>query len=842
VRLLKEFTHFFAGILWLAAALSFVAEWSEPGQGMAKLGYAIVVIILVSGLFSFWQEYRVERMLDALRKLLPSQVDVLRDAHVHQLPAEQLVPGDVILLEQGDVIPADCRLLEAFSVRVNMATVTGEAMPRARTAKPSDAVDAVNSPNTVLAGTSMVSGKAKALVLTTGMRTAFGRIARLTQTEGETVSPLRLEIAHLSRFVVWWAVAIGAVFFAIARARGVGVYQDFIFAIGIIVAMVPEGLLPTLTLALVLAAQRMAKRHVLIRHLPSVETLGSATVICTDKTGTLTENRMAVRQLFLCGQEAPTAAEAALASSSDARPLLLAAGLCHDLTEIEQEGTRVLVGDPMEVALVELARRALPDFPTVQRLDEIPFDADRMRMSIVYATAEGSTLYCKGAPETVLPLCTRRLMHGSVHALDDAERQHLREVQEVMTERGLRVIALAYRSGSPRTSPTISEDDLVFAGLVGLEDPPRAEVPQAIRRCRQAGIKIIMVTGDHPRTAHAIAREIGLVQSERPALITGDRLRDLSDAELQLALDAPDVIFARVAADQKLRIVQALKDKQQVVAVTGDGVNDAPALKCAQIGIAMGIMGTDVAKEAADMILLDDNFASIVNAIEEGRAVFQNIRRFLTYILAHNVPQLIPYLAFVLFGIPLALTPMQSISIDMGTDSLTALGLGVERPSPQAMQRPPRSPDQRLLDGRLALRAYLFLGVIESVGAMSAFFYVLYGGGWTYGQPLTLQDPLYLRATTACFSAIIVMQIVNVFLCRSATRPLRATGVGGNSLILWGVALEAALVLLIDYTAWGNDVFGTAPISWRVWLFVLPFGMGLLVLEEWRKRVVRRTR
>jgi magnesium-transporting ATPase (P-type) len=407
-----------------------------------------------------------------------------------------------------------------------------------------------------------------------------------------------------------------------------------------------------------------------------------------------------------------------------------------------------------------------------------------------------------------------------------------------MTERGLRVLALAYRDLP--VGELVAEHDLVFAGLVGLEDPPRAEVANAIQRCRRAGIKVIMVTGDHPRTARAIAREIGLVQSAEAAVITGDQLRDLSDAELRLVLDDPELIFARVVADQKLRIVQALKDKHQVVAVTGDGVNDAPALKSAHIGIAMGISGTDVAKEAADMVLLDDNFASLVNGIEEGRAVFQNIRRFLTYILAHNVPQLVPYLAFVLFRIPLALTPLQSIAIDMGTDSLTALGLGVERPTPQAMERPPRSLQQRLLDGPLAFRAYLFLGAIEAVGAMSAFFFVLYRGGWTYGHDLTLRDPLYLRATTACFSTIVVMQIVNVFLCRSATRSLQATGLGGNVLILWGVALEAALVLLIDYTAWGNVVLGTAPLSRREWLFILPFGFGLLALEELRKWLARR--
>ena len=328
-------------------------------------------------------------------------------------------------------------------------------------------------------------------------------------------------------------------------------------------------------------------------------------------------------------------------------------------------------------------------------------------------------------------------------------------------------------------------------------------MPEALRKCRDAGIAVIMVTGDHPYTARAIVREIGLVRSENPLVITGDKLRALTDTQLRLALDAPEIIFARVGADQKRRIVEALRQKGHVVAVTGDGVNDAPALKSAHIGIAMGIAGTDVAKEAADMVLLDDNFASIVNAVEEGRAVFSNIRKFLTYILAHNVPELIPYLAFSLFTIPLALTPIQILSIDMGTDSLTALGLGVERPDPQIMQRPPRSQHQRLFDWPLALRAYLFLGAIEAAIAMAAFFFVLRSAGWQYGQPLPIRDPLYLKATTACFSAIVVLQIVNVFLCRSATRSIFLTGILGNPLIWGGVIVEIVLVLLIDYTAWG---------------------------------------
>jgi len=842
LRFFKEFFDFFGVILWLAAGLAFLGEWSAPGQGMAKVGCVVIGVIVVSGLFSFWQEYRAEQTLAALLKLLPQEVKVLREGKATPLAVTQLVPGDIVLLQQGDNIPADCRLIEAFGVRVNNATITGESVPKARDAEPSKADELIHSSNILLAGTALASGEAKAVVFATGMHTEFGKIAHLTQTSPGGASPLRREIAHLSRWIAILAVLLGLLFFAIGWALGVPFWDDFIFAIGLIVAMVPEGLLPTLTLALVLATQRLAKRHVLIRYLPSVEALGSTTVICTDKTGTLTQNRMTVKWLFL-GEALDSFNLAAKRSRlvEQYQPFFLTAYLCHDLKEGEQHGKPILLGDPMEIALVAMAQAALPAVTAFPRLDEIPFDADRMRLTTVHALPEGPTVFCKGAPESVLPLCSRTLTDGHPGRFGGELREKVISAQEAMAEQGLRVLALAYRPLEPPWQQADLEKDLVFAGLVGLEDPPRPEVPEAIRKCEEAGIRVIMVTGDHPHTARAIAREIGLVRSESPSVITGEQLRHLSATQLRLALDATELIFARVSADQKMRIVEALKQKRHVVAVTGDGVNDAPALKSAHIGIAMGITGTDVTKEAADMVLLDDNFASIVNAVEEGRAVFENIRKFLTYLLAHNVAELIPYLAFVLFPIPLPLTPIQILAIDMGTDSLTALGLGVERPAPAVMRRPPRSQRQRLLNWPLALRAYCFLGMIEAIAAMAAFFYVLFGAGWQYGQSLATSDPLYRQATTACLSAIIVMQIVNVFLCRSATRSVFSVGLLGNSLIIWGVILEIALILPIAYTPWGNLIFGTAPIAGQVWLFLIPFAVGLFILEELRKWLVRRT-
>ena len=841
-RLIKEFTRFFSMILWCAAGLAFLAEWFDPGHGMARIGYAVIIVILVSGLFSFWQEYRIEKTLAALQKLLPQVVSVLRNGAIAQLPAEDIVVGDVILLEAGNNVPADSRLIEGFGVRVNNATVTGESVSKALNVAPSAEIELVHSGNILLAGTSVVAGEGRAVVFATGTLTEFGRIARLSQTHDAVTSPLRRQLAYLSRLIAVIAICIGLAFFVVGALIAVPFWEDFIFSIGIIIAMVPEGLLPTLTLSLVLAAQRMATRNVLIRHLTSVETLGSATVICTDKTGTLTENRMHVRELLLGNKSV-------LLGASKLRPdiapchrdFFMCARLCHDLKNSSPGQGGKLIGDAMEIALLEMANDCAGGSPAYPRIDEISFDSDRMRQSVVHKMPEGPVLYCKGAPEAVLSLCDRTVIDGQTRFLDAAECQRIAAAQDSMAERGLRVLALASKRLDLVFHHDELEHSLIFLGLVGLEDPPRPEVPEAIRKCRQAGIRVIMVTGDHPRTATAIGREIGLIGSECPRVVTGDQLRRLSVISLQLALDDEEIIFARVAADQKMRIVEALINKKHVVAVTGDGVNDAPALKAAHIGIAMGVTGSDVAKEAADMILIDDNFASIVNAVEEGRAVFQNIRKFLTYVLVHNVAELVPFLAFVLFRIPLPLTPIQALSVDMATNSLTALGLGVERPDPEDMREAPRSQSEKLLNWSVAWRAYLFLGPIEAAAAMGAYFFVLYRGGWSYGQSLTDHDPLYLSATTACLSGIIVMQIFNVFLCRSSWRSMLSTGIFDNRLIILGVMLEIFLAGVINYTWLGNFLLDTAPIPSALWGLLIVSGIVMLVLEEFRKAIWRRT-
>jgi calcium-translocating P-type ATPase len=835
-----EFTHFFALILWVGAALAFFAAIRQPGSGMATLGFAIVGVIAINGAFSFWQQYRAERALEALEKLLPSRVEVVRAGFVQEVEAREIAPGDLLILEAGDRVPADCRVVESVGIRVNNATLTGESVPVPLDPRPSAERAPLRATNVALAGTSIVSGHGRGLVYATGAATEFSRIAQLAQATRAGLSPLQREIVRLTRVVAALATLLGVSFFAVGQAIGLPFWSNVLFAIGIIVANVPEGLLPTVTLSLAMASQRMARRDALVRHLPAVESLGAATVICTDKTGTLTQNRMAVRRLFIGGAPLEVREETLAALGAAHRAFFEACFLCENTKEVGGPEAHELLGDPMEVALVETARRAVPGLAELPRVDEIPFDSDRRRLSTLHRTSRGLLLHTKGALAALLPLCEAVEVSGRAEPLVPAWRERILAAERALAEEGLRVLAVASRTVAEGYRREALERGLRLLGLVALEDPPRPEVPDAIRRCREAGIKVIMVTGDHPSTAAAVAREVGLATAEGALVIEGSALRRMSEAELLLALGAPEVLFARVDADQKTRLVTALQRAGEVVAVTGDGVNDAPALVAGDIGVAMGRTGTDVARAAADLVLADDNFASIVDAVEEGRAVYANIRKFLTYILTSNVPEIVPYLAFALFGIPLPLTIMQILAVDLGTDMVPALGLGAERPSADVMRRPPRSRKERLLSRALLLRAYGFLGVLEAVAAMAAYFYVLVAGGWTFGQGLAGDDPLYREATTACLSAIVATQVVNVFLCRGDRESAWGTGVGGNPLLLLGVGMEIALILAIDYTWPGHWIFATVPLGAEAWLFILPFAAAMLLLEELRKLLLRR--
>jgi sodium/potassium-transporting ATPase subunit alpha len=838
-RLVAQFTHFFAVILWIAALLALIADWHMPGQGMATLGVAIIGVIVVNGTFAAWQEHRAEQTIAALQRLLPHDVRAQRGGSPCVIPSADVVPGDVIFLRAGDLVPADCRLLEAFGVRMNTASITGEARPVSRDARTGSSDDLLASRNVLLAGTSVTAGEGKALVFAIGMHTAFGGIARLTQITVEPPSPLQREIAGLSRAIAILAVTIGLLVFLSGQFIGLPVSVCVLFAIGIIVANVPEGLLPTVTLAMAMGARRMARRHTLVRHLPCVEALGSASVICTDKTGTLTQNRMDLRSIYVPGRFVDPAVAGDADFAAAHHRFLECAWHCHDLQTGNGVPAPPLLGDPMEVALVRLAQPVIRQPAMWERVDEIPFEPDRKRLVTVHRAGGALVVFVKGALEELLPRTRSVERDGRPEPLTSESAAAFERAATEMADRGLRVLALAYRIVPAIYALSEVEEDLVLTALVGFEDPLRPEVPAAVRACRDAGIRIIMVTGDHPHTALSIARQSGLVLNADPRLITGADLARMSDTQLQLALGDSEVVCARVTAAQKLRIVTALQRKQYVVAVTGDGVNDAPALRVADIGIAMGISGTEVAREAADIVLLDDNFASLVAAIEEGRAIFENIRKFMTYILTSNVPELVPYLAFAFARVPLALTVMQILAVDLGTDLVPALGLGAEPPDPSLMRRPPRRREERLLTAGVLVRSYVFLGLFEAAAAMAAFFFVLTRLGWEWGEALPPDAPAYRQATTACLTAIVLMQVSNVHVCRSRRTSIFARALFANRLITAGIAAELALLWLIVYTPAGHALFGTAPFGLSAWLIPIPFALAMLICDEVRKAVVR---
>jgi sodium/potassium-transporting ATPase subunit alpha len=821
----KQFTHFFALVLWTAAALCFLADYFQPGENMATLGWAIVMIIFINGAFSFAQEYRAEKATEALESLLPLKANALRAGEMTEVPVDLLVEGDVVILQEGDKVPADIRLVETHDLKVSNATLTGESDVLTRTAQPSAAGTLFEAENIVFSGTLVLAGRGHGVVFATGSKTQFGRVSLLTTGIKRTLSPLEKEIEKGSLKISLIAVSIGAFFFVLGSLIGRPIWENMLFAVGTIVALVPEGLMPTVTLTLAAGSQRMARRNALVKKLNAIETLGCTTVICTDKTGTITENNMRVEKVWLLDESAETRDKA-----------YLVMGLANSIlfSPAEEDWS----GDPMEMALVRAAadyyKNKAGGFPDAGRLEEFGFTPERKRMTVLYSLSPGGMYLAatKGAVEIVPLLC--RLAGGDLSRVEKAAAE--------MAGQAMRVMALAVKTGEKTSADAAAwEDDMNFLGLVGLADPIRRDVPEAVELCHDAGIRVMMITGDMPATAHAIARQAKIVPDEgEPVLLTGSAIEEMSTEKIKEALRSPHVVFARMKPEHKLTIVTALQEMGEVVAMTGDGVNDSPALRKSDIGIAMGLRGNDVARETADIVLLDDHFATIVSAVEEGRAVFSNIRKFITYVLTSNTAEIVPYLSFVLLRIPLPLPIIQVIAIDLGTDMLPALALGLEKPSHAAMKKPPRGRDERLMSRGLLLRAFVFLGLLEAMAGMAGYFYIMRGGGWQWGVQLGHFDPLYLQATTACLAGIVMAQMANLFACRSDTVSTFRLSLKSNLYLFMGLGYEVAILLLIVFTQPGNTIFRTLPITGDVWLFMLIAPPVLLLADETRKIFVRR--
>jgi potassium/sodium efflux P-type ATPase len=816
---------------------------------------------------------------------LPVYARAVRDDQEARISAEELVPGDVVLVAEGDRISADARLVEAIELRVDQSTLTGESTPVIKSA--GALVDGNPPPteraNIVLAGTSVTSGRGRAVIFATGMNTEFGRVASLTESIEDQPSPLQHEMARVSRVVSGLAVSIGLVFFALAvLIAGVNPSAGFIFAMGMIVAFVPEGMLPTVTLSLAMGVQRMARRNALVKRLSAVETLGSATVICTDKTGTITENQMTVQELWMPERHftvsgAGYARDGAIIEQEsflpapvdgDLRELLLAASSCTSsriLLEPGADGEPAeqwrVEGDPTEAALqIVAAKGGIPpdgESPRAPRIHEIPFDAKRRRMSTVHIVdraygeeqlqGASTALYMKGGPHEVLSVCSHVRSSGQDHPIDDAWRTKVTAANDRCAAAGLRVLAAAVRYdpvpvdqvGHINATPEELERDLTFLGLLAMRDVPRPEVHDAVEKCHRAGIRIVMITGDYGLTAQTIARDVGIVRSDA-RVITGVDIDAMDASTLQDSLrDA--TIVARATPQHKLRVVAALQQDGHIVAVTGDGVNDAPALKKADIGVAMGRSGTDVAREAADMVLADDNFASIVAAIEEGRAVFANIRRFAVYVFNSNMAEAVPFVAMLFSrgGIPLPLTIMQVLAIDLGTDMVPAIGLGAEQPERDVMDRPPRSQDEPLLTRQILARALLWYGAIESVASMAGYFFLNWLNGWPVLPLAPEGTDVYRMATTMTFAGVVAAQAGAVFGCRTDRASVFHVGFFRNRLVLFGVLIELALLALIVYVPPLQSAFGTAPIGLTEWIFIFAWTPVIFFADEARKAWLR---
>ena len=850
----EQLIHFFALMLWVAAGLAFVG-------GMPALGVAIVVVIVVNGAFSFFQEYRAERAVRALSALLPETVVVRRAGRKRTVPAAELVPGDIVLLKEGDRISADARVIRSSELRVDMSTLTGESEPITRTSEPvlHPPADPLEASNVVFAGTFVVSGSGTTVVVATGSGTRLGGISTLTGQVVRRPTPLRLQLNRAVRLIAMFAVGTGVAFFGVALALGMPVRDGFLFSVGVIVALVPEGLLPTLSLSLAMSATRMAHGGALVRRLESVETLGSTTVICSDKTGTITTNQMTARAIVLSNHHY-TATGSGYDSSgtilseqgrpltdeerAHVQPLMEAAALCGDARVERHDGRWGCVGDPTEGALLVLARKVGVEREVAERsaprVREFPFESERQRMSTVHLLPSGShQVLAKGSPEAILPLCKAVRVDSSAWPLTPEQEQRILADVDALAVKGMRVLAFARREleGVLPETARETEIEMEFLGLVGMADPVRPEVPHAVAIARRAGIRIVMITGDHPATAMSVARDAGI-----PAhtVMIGSEL-PVSDAALGALLSTHELVLARIAPEQKLRIACALQERGEVVAMTGDGVNDAPALRRSDIGIAMGKTGTDVAREAADLVLLDDNFAHIVEAVREGRAAFDNIKRFLTYHLTDNVAELTPFAVWALSAgaIPLMISVLQVLALDIGTDLLPALALGAEKAEPGIMQRSPRSPEARLLDRGVLGRAFGFLGPVEAVLAMAmlpigaALFF-----GWP-GEPLPSAGADKQFLSTMVFASIVAMQMANAFECRSNPASLFAIGPLSNRLLLGAVAIEALTLLAFVYVPPIRDLLGQQPLSALAWIPVLVAPWVFMAAEETRKAIVR---
>jgi Ca2+-transporting ATPase len=844
VVFLSQFKNFLIIILLIAVALSAIL-----GE-LADASVIALIVLFACGL-GFVQEYRAERAMESLRKMAAPTASVLRDGKDIVIPATLLVPGDVIMIGVGDRIPSDARLVEAVNLKADEASLTGESAPVDKTVQiVAGDVAIADRKNMVYMGTSAVYGRGKAVITSTGMATEFGRIATMLQSVKSQRTPLQVSLDQMGKWIAGGAITLCFILAGIGVARGHEILEMLIWGVSLAVAAVPEALPAVVTIALAIGVQRMVKRNALIRKLPAVETLGCTTIVCSDKTGTLTQDQMTVRQIYIrndlfdvTGTGYDPRGEFLLKGipcnpkeDSHLRILLTIGSLCNDARLIQEENKWEIKGDPTEGALISMAAKAglwqndLNDrFP---RIDEQPFSSESKRMTTVHQTVEGEVTYSKGAPEMILNSCRYILDGEQERELTDDDKQSISSAAQLMAGNALRILAMAYRglSGGVGQSKVI-EEDMVFVGLVGMIDPPRNEVKDAIRLCGQAGVKTVMITGDHKMTAIAIARELGLLK-EGEAL-SGAELDNLDDEEFKAIVEKVEV-YARVSPSHKLRVVEMLSSKGHVVAMTGDGVNDAPALKKADIGVAMGITGTDVSIEAADMVLTDDNFISIVAAIEEGRAVYNNIKKFLMYLLSCNIGEILLMAVAILFGpligIPSGVLPLIAIQIlwvNLATDGLPALALSVDPPDPDLMSRRPRRRGDSIFS-RPVIRFLAGAGIWTAIVSLLVFLWALNSGR------------SFIESQCMCFVTLILIQFFNAVNCRSEKHSIFKIGLLSNKWLLLAIAGSLSMTVMLVYVPFLQEVFHTYALSAVDWGIAIVSASSILIVVEIGKLISNR--
>ena len=857
-KFLSHFKDLFGVLLLFASALS-------AFSGLWQLSLIILGVVLLNIFFSLFQESRAEKAMQTLRHWMPEYAKVFRDGELRKVLVREIVPGDVIVLEAGDRVPADARLITAFDLWTNNVPLTGESEPQPRNAKPAKSRDRayLDSPNLVFMSTSVAKGRGKAVVLATGMDTQFGKIANLTQTIREEPSPLQKEIGNMAKYDFIIAVVVGSVFFFASLVwLNLDFYSSILFMIGVMVACVPEGLQVTVSSALAINVLKMVKQNVLVKRLSAVQTLGSVTVICTDKTGTITKGEMTVEKLWVEDRVVEVSGVGyspegnftlngnalKVQESGEVETLLEIASLCNG-SKVDPPSDRnavwSVIGDPTDGALIVAAlkyginvRNRLAEKPVIHIM---PFDFARKRMTTVHKLNGDVLVYTKGAPRSILSVCSKILVDGRVEA---ATRKRLRRAEAKIREfanEGLRVIAVAYRKlpKSEYSKDSVIEKDMVFVGLAAMRDPPRFEVKEAVAKAKQAGIRTVIITGDYGPTAEVVAREVGIVDADCCSIVRGVDLDGLGDEAIVDAVRRGNVIFARVSPEQKLRIVKVVKESGEVVAVTGDGANDAPSLKEADIGVAMGASGTDVAREAADIVLLDDSFESIVKAVESGRAIYENIRKFIVYVFSHNWAELIPYMLYALLGIPLPLLVVQVLAIDLAIDVIPSLALSREPPEAGIMLEPPRSLKERLFTAKVFLRSF-YIGVIIAVGAMYGCLSAWMAGGWELGMALPLDSPVYVKGVTMTFAGIVVAQVGNVIACKTSKVSIFRTKLSTSKWLIIGIIAQLSILSFLIYVPFMQTFFGTTALGIEDWLYLASLALIVVFAEETQKFFSRR--